>query len=622
MSTGSRVLELDQAQVLDQLPVGLVTIDSDLRYTYANMEAERFAGMPRNEFVGRVIYEVFPALRGGPLEEAFTHTMTTREVSRFTLPFAPHDTWYELVAHPAADGGIVVFFHDSKRRVLQEAEVAALREQRDSTRRLYETALANTPDFVYVWGRDHKFRYANQALLDLYGVTAEECIGHGFREVGYPEWHALMHEREIDEVVRTGKPLRGTIPFYGKGGGGIYDYIFVPVFGPDGEVEAVAGTTRDVTELDRANQALKDTDRRKDEFLATLAHELRNPLAPMRSGLDLLGMENDENTRQRTVAMMERQLGQMVHLVDDLLDLSRVSRGVIELRPEPTSVNAMVELALETSRPLIERYGHTLVLELPKDDPPLLGDRTRLAQVFSNLLNNAAKYTEPGGRIALKAERKSEEVIVSVTDSGIGIEQHELGRVFDMFTRLSRGGTDTRGGLGIGLHIVKRLVEMHGGRIEVASEGALRGSTFSVTLPITAAKDQVGPMRPTTGVAKSHRILIVDDNVDAAFTLSVMLKNKGHQVHATYGGQEALDIAGTFRPEFIFMDIGMPGLDGYEACKRLRAMPALRDTRIVALTGWGQEKDRQLAREAGFNDHLVKPVPLSVIEATLMHAGS
>ncbi len=620
MSNGPPPPQLDQSLILDQLPVGLVIIDKEFRYTYANSEAERFAMMPRSEFIGRVIYEVFPALRGSPLEEAFDRTMRTREVSRFLLPFAPHDTWYEIIAHPASGGGIVVFFHDSKRRMQQEAELVALREEHDSTRRLYETVLSSTPDFVYVWNREHKFIYANQALLHLYGLPAEKCIGFGFRDVGYPEWHALMHEREIDEVIRTGKPLRGTIPFQGQNGGGIYDYIFVPVFGPDGEVEAVAGTTRDVTEIERANEALKENDRRKDEFLATLAHELRNPLAPLRTGLELLAVESDPDIRDRTHAMMTRQVDQMVHMVNDLLDLSRISRGAIELRQESTTVRAVLDLAVETIQPVIDRFQHALQVDLPDEDLPLWGDRTRLAQVFGNLLNNAAKYTRPGGRIIVRASRDGEDAIIQVIDSGTGIAADQLGRVFDMFARASSEQSDS-GGLGIGLHIVKGLVEMHGGRVEVASEGLGKGSTFTVRLPVSAALAEAPAECVAAPGSKSRRILVVDDNVDAAFTLSAMLRKRGHQVHATFGGQEALDLAGSFRPEFIFLDIGMPELNGYEACKRLRQMPTLRDTRIIALTGWGQENDRQLAREAGFDDHLVKPVTIAVIEDALERQG-
>ncbi|HEX2617220.1 MAG TPA: PAS domain-containing protein, partial [Flavobacteriales bacterium] len=559
-------------ELLDHLPVGFVTIDPTFRYTYANAEAERFAGMPRGQFVGRNIYEVFPDLRGSVLESAFQQVMAERVVSRFDLPFPLHDTWYELVVHPLDDGGIAVFFNDVKLRKGLEQDAAEAREDTDRMRRLYETIHANTPDFVYVWGPDHKFRYANQALLDLYGVTADKCIGYSFRDLGYPEWIAQMHEREIDVVIATHQPVRGKIPFQGPGGGGIYDYIFVPVFGPDGTVESVAGITRDVTGLERANQALLEADKRKDEFLATLAHELRNPLAPLRNGVELLAMAEDLGDVRQAQGMMRRQVEHMVHLVDDLLDLSRVSRGVIELRRTRNTLHEVISTAVETVRPLMDHHAHQLTVDLPEEELIIDGDTTRLAQIFSNLLNNAAKYTAPGGRIGLKAVREGEGVRVTVSDNGIGIAPGDLHRVFDMFTQVEDVNARARGGLGIGLHIVKRLVDMHGGQIAVASTGLGQGSTFSVSLPL-GGQEQAVPPPATDGTAPRRRILIVDDNVDAAFTLSLVLKKKGHDVHATYGAREALDLAATFRPEVILMDIGMPELDGYEACKLLRAMP-------------------------------------------------
>jgi PAS domain S-box-containing protein len=606
--------------MLDQLPVGFVTIDKDHQFTYANAEAERFAAMPRVHFVGRVIYDVLPALRGSPLQTALEHSLDTGEVSRLDLYFPPHDRWYDLVIHPADNGGLAVFFHDAKLRKQHEHEALRTREESERQRRLYEAIHSSTPDFLYVWGPDYKFRYANKALLALYAISFEDCIGKGFEEVGYPAWHARMHEREIDEVIRTKQPLRGKIPYYAKGGGGIYDYIFVPVFGPDGNVEAVAGTTRDVTELDRTSQALRDADKRKDEFLATLAHELRNPLAPLRNGVELLAMAEDLTEVHDARSMMERQVNHMVHLVDDLLDLSRVSRGVIELRPSLNCLRQVLEAAVEVVRPAVEHNRHTLEVELPQEELPLQGDTTRLAQIFSNLLNNAVKYTAPGGHITLKAESDGDRVRVSVTDTGIGIALEHQHKVFDMFTQVDDPTVRAQGGLGIGLHIVKRLVEMHQGKIEVSSAGRGMGSTFTVTLPLSQQQNE--EHAPATPISNAkRRVMIVDDNVDAAFLLSMMLKKKGHEVHATYGAHEALTLAEEFRPEVILMDIGMPELNGYDACKQLRTMPELKGTRIIAITGWGQEEDRRKAREAGFDEHLVKPVNIEVVEAVLGRTG-
>ncbi len=599
----------------------MVTIDEQYRYVYANLEAERFAGLPRTEFVGRVIFEVFPALRGSVLEQQFTKAMVSRTTCRFDLPFPPHDTWYEIIAHPSDEGGLVVFFHDVKLRISQQEDIDRLKVESDRTRRLFHAVLATTPDFVYVWGPDHKFRYANQALLNLYGVTVEECIGHGFRDVGYPEWHALMHEREIDEVMRTAQPLRGTIPFRGKGGGGIYDYIFVPVFSSDGRVEAVAGITRDVTELDKANKALQLADRRKDEFLATLAHELRNPLAPLRNGIELLAEVSDPREVQEVQCMMQRQVEQMVHLVDDLLDLSRVSRGAIELRRTRMDLRTVVDMAVNAVQHLLEQRSHTLKVEMAVGEWIMHADPTRLTQVVNNVLSNAAKYTPDGGHIRLCVTKGDGSVVISIQDTGIGIAKEDLPRVFDMFSQVEGARKTGKTGLGIGLNIVKRLVEMHDGSITVISDGPGKGSTFTIELPLISPDMEVITPAVSPGGRKARRIMIVDDNVDAAFTLSLMLRKRGHTVHATNGAQEALDVAPGFQPELVLLDIGMPGLNGFEACRRMRNMPELHGTRIIALTGWGQEEDRKRVREAGFDEHLVKPVPLAAIETTIESLG-
>jgi PAS domain S-box-containing protein len=477
----------------------------------------------------------------------------------------------------------------------------------DRQRRPYDALLSNTPDFAYVWSTDHKFLYANKALLALYGLPKEEVIGRGFEEVGYPAWHARMHEREIDEVVRTKQPVRGKIPFYAKGGGGIYDYIFIPVFDAHGEVEAVAGTTRDVTELERISDALKESDRRKDEFLATLAHELRNPLAPLRLGTELLNTD-DAATREATVVMLKRQVEQMVHLVDDLMDLSRISRGAIELRTGTHRLRTILEAALETARPLCEQRGHAVELHWPSEGPTVNGDATRLTQIFANLLNNAAKYTPEGGRIAVHVEPRDGHVEVRISDNGIGISPEDQRRVFEMFTQVDRRNDRSLGGLGIGLHIVQQLVQMHHGHVTATSEGTGKGSCFTVSLPLATAA-QSTPLPPAAAAHPATlRILVVDDNVDAAFMLSMILKRQGHEVHAIHGGEEALAIMPEFKPDLVLMDIGMPNMDGYEACRRMRSMDALKHTHIIALTGWSSETDKQRVRNAGFDQHLVKPL--------------
>ncbi|HEY0979214.1 MAG TPA: PAS domain-containing sensor histidine kinase, partial [Flavobacteriales bacterium] len=365
--------------MLDQLPIGVVILDPSFRYTYVNQRAAELLQRPRGELLDRSLWEVYPSLLGTVAETTFRNTLETRRSESFEFHLEPIQRWFEVVSHPAPEGGIMVFFHDIQQRKMQEIQLREEREASERQRRLYESILSNTPDFAYVWSKDYKFRYGNKALSQLYGMEPEEYIGRGFRDVGYPEWHARMHEREIDEVVRTGQPLRGKIPFYSKGGGGIYDYIFLPVFNAEGEVEAVAGTTRDVTALERVTEALKETDRRKDEFLATLAHELRNPLAPLRNGLDLLADGADPELLEQTRSRMARQVDQLVHLVDDLMDLSRISRGAIELRLDKQDIHQAVEIAVEAVRPVMERMTHRFRVELPEQPLRVEGDTTRLS---------------------------------------------------------------------------------------------------------------------------------------------------------------------------------------------------------------------------------------------------
>jgi PAS domain S-box-containing protein len=356
---------------------------------------------------------------------------------------------------------------------------------RDEERRLYEAILNNTPDLAYVWNLDHRFIYANEGLLAMWGRTWDEAIGKHCLELGYEPWHAAMHDREIDQVVATGKPVRGQVPFNGTFGRRIYDYLLVPVFGPGGKVEAVAGTTRDVTEIYELQNSLREADRRKDEFLATLAHELRNPLAPIRTAAELLEREDlSPETLRRLRDIIGRQTGHLVRLVDDLLDVSRITRGEIQLRRETVQLRRVLDDALESVAGSMRDRGHTLTLHVPEVLPTLLGDATRLTQVMHNLLENAAKYTPAGGRIELSCTTAGTEVSLRVRDNGAGIAPEVQSRVFDLFSRLEPGEGLKTAGLGIGLALARRLVQMHGGRLELYSAGPGTGSEFTVTLPI------------------------------------------------------------------------------------------------------------------------------------------
>lgn len=377
----------------------------------------------------------------------------------------------------------------------------------------------------------------------------------------------------------------------------------------------------EMTERRSAEQALRVADRRKDEFLATLAHELRNPLAPLLNGLEILRTANtNPNVSQKARDIMERQLKQMVRLVDDLLDVSRITTGKLAIKKERVELRTVMRSAVESAGPFVEKCGHVLKTDMPLAPIYLDADPVRLAQVFSNLLNNAAKYTNRGGRIEFAATLEQDRITVKISDDGIGISAEMLPRIFEMFTQADYSLERSHAGLGVGLTLSRRLIELHGGSIEARSEGAGRGSTFIVQLQ--AALRTLPELTEQTGsgaalIAERHRILLADDNVDFAISMGALLSAMGHDVRVTHDGAAALEAAADFEPEFAFLDIGLPKLNGYELARRLREHLSTADTVLVAVTGWGQEKDRALAREAGFDHHLVKPVEFAQIQAVL-----
>lgn len=374
-----------------------------------------------------------------------------------------------------------------------------------------------------------------------------------------------------------------------------------------------------------AEDALREADRRKDEFLATLAHELRNPLAPMLSGLQLLQLDNaDASVRGKTQAVMERQLKQMVRLVDDLLDVSRITTGKLTLVKSRVDLASVMRDALESSGPLIDSLKHHLQVKLPPEGTFVNADPTRLAQVFANLLNNAAKYTDPGGAISFEAEIDDAQVTIRVTDNGIGIAPDMRETIFSMFTQVDHSLERAHSGLGVGLALAKHLVHLHGGQLRIESSSIGQGSRFAVQLaraeqlPHSATQADATPEQP----ASSKRILLVDDNKDYVLTMAQLLSALGHEVQTAHDGARAIELATQFRPEFAFMDIGMPEMNGYDLARHLRSLPQTAHCVFVAVTGWGQEKDRELSQQAGFNHHLVKPVQLAEVQAILDAAAA
>ncbi len=798
----------------------------------------------------------------------------------------PAEAWRAADFSPVGDEegvrGVLLIWDASRRQDDTVRELLELHRASEQRRRLYETFLANTPDLAYVFDLEHRFTYANEVLLTMWGRSWDDAIGKTCLELGYEPWHAEMHDREIEQVRATRAPVKGVVPFNGSFGRRLYEYIFVPVIGPDGEVEAVAGTTRDITErlqseetvrlneerfrsliaattqmvwhcspdgameadsptwraftgqtydewkgfgwadaihpLDRANalaqwlscvarrapyeheqrlraadgayrwtvgravpifgqdgvlrewvgtttdihdrrqveierqrfvslaersedfigmaglnlrvfflnpaavrmvgaasleealntpvgefffpedrsfivndflprvareghsetevrmrhfrtgqaiwmiytvyvvrdqhgtpegyatvsrniterklaeerlrQAtveLVDANNRKTRFLATLAHELRNPLAPLRTGLDLMQLPGSSpQVLDRARTMMDRQLRQMVHLIDDLMDIARIDSGKIELKRERVALRQVVGIAVEGVMPLVEAARHRLEVTLPDDALWLDADPTRLAQVLTNLLTNACKYTPPGGAVSLAARVDAADpgyVSILLRDSGMGIPSDALESVFDMFSQVSQNIGRAQGGLGIGLALVRSLVQMHGGSIVADSAGVGQGSTFTVRLPLAPAPvvTDGAPVALATGPGPSAglRILVADDNVDAATMLAAVLDARGHRVTLAHDGRAALALAQNGSFELLILDVGMPGLSGYELARAVRALPHLDGALLAAHTGWGAEHDRVEARAAGFDAHLTKPAGLDEIDALL-----
>ena len=458
------------------------------------------------------------------------------------------------------------------------------------------------------------------------GQMPEDYQGYGWSKAVHPEdaqptihhWNLAVAEKKIFEFEHRVRRCDGEWR--------LCSIRAVPVMSTDGTIGEWVGVHTDITEqrmlesdLRRLAADLSEADRRKDEFLATLAHELRNPLAPIRNGLQVMKLaESSAEAVAQSRTIMERQLGQMVRLVDDLMDVSRISQGKLELKMERIQLAAVVNSAIETSRPLIDQMGHELAVTLPEQPVVIDADLTRLAQVFMNLLNNASKYSDRGSHIRVTAERQGSDVVVSVRDTGIGIAADQLPRIFEMFSQVDRSLEKSQGGLGIGLTLVRRLVEMHGGRVEAQSEGPGKGSEFAVRLPVVAGASvpySPGIDEEQTAPKSALRILIVDDNRDGADSLSMMLKIMGNDTRTAYDGEEAVVVAGEFRPAVILLDIGLPKLNGYEACRRIREQTGDHTLVIIAQTGWGQDEDRQRSYDAGFDHHLVKPVdPVALME--------
>ena len=675
-------------ELVEQMPFGVYIVDADFRIAYMNPISQEVAFRNIRPIISRPFDEAVRILWPEPVATeiiaVFRRTLDSGKPYRskdFVNPRADiHEIErYEWEVHriglPDGTHGVVCYFFDSTKlrdtkRALVESQ-SALAGQKEA----FQAAMDGRPLpeclGVLIRTAVRRFDGAARAAFHMLDDAAGDGLQHvagmsdayaedidGFRvgpnslacglamHIGEPvitsdvdqdprwepwRWLARAHGYRAcwSFPVRTsGGPVLGTFALY----------FAEPRAPEDDDISFIATLAhaaaiiisrhKEAQERARAEQALRETDRRKDEFLATLAHELRNPLAPLVSSLDYLdGIGSREPDVVGTRSIMRRQLAQLVRLVDDLLDVSRITRGRLELRRQLVELVDVMRAAVETCAPLIEQRRHELIVTYPPEPIWLDADPVRLAQVLANLLNNACKYTPEQGRIWVIAECLGGDAVVTVRDSGIGIAADELDAVFELFTQSSDRSFE-QSGLGVGLHVVKRLIELHGGTVTAHSDGHGKGAEFVVRLPVASTSrdaDDAAQLSDVTASGSEHRrsrVLVVDDNSDSARALAQLLEHSGHETAIAGDGIEALERADEFRPDAILMDIGMPRMNGYDACRAIRANSWGQRIRILALTGWGQDADREKTAAAGFDGHLVKPVDLRTLNDALQHRNS
>jgi PAS domain S-box-containing protein len=628
----------------------VIATDTEGRVTFLNQVAADLMGISsssalgqpidavfvlRNEHTGaRVENPVAKVLRDGGVVGLANHTELIRPDGS-TIPI--DDSGAPIRDAEGRLLGAIVVFHEisesrrlqreliQKTQALEEADLrketllASLRESEERFR-----LLANTiPQLAWMADPDGSIFWYNQGWYDYTGTTLEQMHGWGWESVHDPDVLPSVVER-WRASLETGLPFEMVFPL--KAADGQFRPFLTrvnPLRNDQGRILYWFGTNTDIGEIKRMEDALRDADRRKDEFLATLAHELRNPLAPIRNSLEILKMPHvGAAVLQQTRAMMARQVDHLVRLVDDLLDVSRVMRGKIDLRREPVELATVVARAVETVKPLIEVQGHRLELSMPESSLLVDVDLVRMTQVIGNLLTNAAKYTEARGLISVSADIEGEQVALRVKDNGIGIAPDLLPHIFDLFVQADHASTKAQGGLGIGLTLARNLVRMHGGTIEASSSGLGAGSEFVVRMPLVSQPQREAPTDPSPAFsrevnASGKRLLVVDDNQDAAMSLAALLQLQGHDVCVAHDGRSALTSFQSHCPEIVFLDIGMPGMDGYTVARHMREVAGSKSVVIAALTGWGQEADRRRTTEAGFDHHLVKPVDFDVLKQLL-----
>jgi PAS domain S-box-containing protein len=613
---------------------GVIRTDGEGRIRYMNPVAEDLTGFTSDHAEGQLLSDVFLMVSETtrqPMANPATQSLMYGRIvglssDAILISKVGRDFPIENSASPILDisgnviGSVLVFRDISERQRGQ----ASLRESE-----LRYRAIGESIDYgVWICDKAGRNIHSSESFLRLVGMTQEECSEYGWAKALYPDdFEATIIAWK--ECVRTESRWDQEHRYLGVDGQ--YHYLLsrgVPVRNDAGEVTSWVGVMLDISRQKQVESELRDNDRRKDEFLAILAHELRNPLAPIVNSIQILKIPTADSVKlQNAREMMERQVHHLVRLVDDLLDVSRVMRGKIELHRERLELATVVARAVETAQPLIEAQNHRLEITMPSESLLLHADPVRLSQALGNLLTNSAKYTNANGRIELIAQQEGDQAVLRVRDNGIGIDLEMLSHIFDLFVQADHSSTKTHGGLGIGLTLVRSLIEMHGGSVQAHSAGVGLGSEFVVYLPLaketeialingSSIPDSEKPLTP------SMRLLVVDDNKDAATSLEVLLSLMGHDVQVANSGKDALDLVSNYRPHLVLLDLGMPNMDGYEVTRRLREIPELESTVIVALTGWGQAEDRRRTAEAGFDHHLLKPLNPGDLESILTICSS
>jgi PAS domain S-box-containing protein len=612
----------------------VITTDTQGRLTFLNAVAESLTGWTQQEAQGLILEEVFQivneetrnkvesptiqALRDGIVVSLANHTLLIAKDGSER----PIDDSAAPIRNDSGDiaGAVLVFRDVSERREQENSLSDALTYAQSIIATLREPFLA--------LDKELRVRTANEAYYQTFQTSKEETEGHHFCDLEDGQWRAAGLHQKLINVVADHHPITDleiaqSFPKLGQRVMVLNARRFVS---KNNFPDLVLLAIEDVTErrqLERARMQAEmcaDLHRRKDEFLAMLSHELRNPLAPIQNAIHILRLKTeDDPIQQQARTIIERQVGQMTALVNDLLEVSRITTGRIQIRQDHIVLQGVFERAVQSVRPLIDQRRHTLMLSVAEPPIWLNADAARLEQVLVNLLNNAAKYTKEGGRIWLTVEQTDQEAIIRVRDTGIGISPELLPRIFELFTQADRTLERSEGGLGIGLALVERLVVMHGGHVRASSTPG-QGSEFIVQLPLAQAPTKESSPQSSQAedaMAPRLRILIVDDNADAAKTLAVLLKANGHDAQTVFDGPSAIEAAREYRPHLILLDIGLPGMNGFEVAKKVRTDEDLQEVVLVALTGYGQESDKQLSQEAGFNHHLVKPADFNKIKQIL-----